>query len=86
MSDHAPPTGPGPDPTESPESSSNRMARLPARASKLIVRRTPGLGDILQRLAIIAPEDVHGLTLIARDTLRRAEARHALHRRRGRRY
>lgn len=85
MSDHAPPTGPGPDPTESPDSSPNK-ARLPARASKLIVRRTPGLGDILQRLAIIAPEDVHGLTLIARDTLRRAEARHALHRSRGRRY
>lgn len=34
------------------------------------------LGDMLQRLALIAPEDMAALTRLTRDILREAERRH----------
>jgi len=34
------------------------------------------LGDMLQRLAMIAPNDVYALTALVRDVLREADRRH----------
>lgn len=41
-----------------------------------LVKTAPRLGDLLQRLILIAPEDVRALERLTRDVLRRAEDRH----------
>lgn len=57
------------------------MSRVAARVSRpkllRVPRPAPALGDMLQRLVLIAPEDVHALTLLTRAVLKRAEQRHS---------
>jgi hypothetical protein len=54
-----------------------RVSRLPRPKLLRVPRPSPGLGDMLQRLVLIAPEDVHAITLLTRSVLKRAEIRHA---------
>lgn len=51
------------------------VARFPRR--RMVQAEQPrSLGDTLQRLALIAPDDLRAIALLARDVLRRAEVRH----------
>lgn len=43
---------------------------------RLIKPQRQQLGDMLQRLALIAPDDLFALTMITRDVLKHAEARY----------
>jgi hypothetical protein len=55
----------------------SQVARLRPKLTHKFPKPVPALGDMLQRLVLIAPEDVHAITLLTRDVLRRAEIRHA---------
>lgn len=52
------------------------VTRFPRRPRVPIPPPNRPLGDLLQRLAEIDPVAIHALTMLTRDILRRAEARH----------
>lgn len=62
------------------------IQRLVSSEPKHIAMVRPQLGDILQRLAMIAPHDLYAIACIARDALKRAEAEFERNRRRAHRY
>lgn len=47
-----------------------------ASRPRLVASKHQPLGNILQRLAQIAPDDLRALTMLARDVLKHAERRH----------